>query len=134
MRLVEVMTVDVLTTSADASIAAAARAMAERSVGSACVVDAQQSLEGIITERDVLRAAGSGRDLSQERVAGWMTRDPVTVAPDELPSEVARKLREGRFRHLPVCDEGRLVGVLSMRDLWAYSFLPAEPDDMTLRQ
>lgn len=133
MMLRDLMTSDVLTTSPDTTIAGAAEAMTDRRIGSACVVDEDGRLQGIITERDVLRAAASGRDLGDERVTEWMTPDPVTVGPDEVPSEVATVMRERNFRHLPVLEDDELVGILSMRDLWGYVFLPSEPDDMTLR-
>jgi CBS domain-containing protein len=128
----EVMTADVLTTSPEMSVTEAARAMTERRVGSAVVVD-DTRLVGIITERDVLRAAASGKDLSDEPVATWMTADPITVDVTEPPSEVAAKMRQRGFRHFPVVEEGDLAGIVSMRDLWQFSFLPPEPDDMTLR-
>jgi CBS domain-containing protein len=133
MSMDEVMTRDVLTTTPGESITAAARAMDERQVGSACVVDEDGALIGIITERDVMRAAASGRDLSAEPVTEWMTSDPITITPDGLPSQVAATMRERGFRHLPVCESGELVGIVSLRDLWKFSFLPSEPDDMTMR-
>lgn len=133
MMLRDLMTSDVLTTSPDTTVAGAAEAMTDRRIGSACVVDEDGRLRGIITERDVLRAAASGRDLGDERVTEWMTPDPVTVGPDEVPSEVATVMRERNFRHLPVLEDDEIVGILSMRDLWGYVFLPSEPDDMTLR-
>lgn len=133
MMLRDLMTTDVLTTGPDTTVAGAATAMTDRHVGSACVVDDDGALVGIITERDVLRAAASGRDLTEEQVTAWMTPDPVTTGPDDVPSEVAATMREGDFRHLPVVEGGELAGIVSMRDLWRASFLPAEPDDMTLR-
>ncbi|MBW3661609.1 MAG: CBS domain-containing protein [Actinobacteria bacterium] len=132
MLLTDVMTKDVLTTTADATVAGAAKAMTDRGIGSACVVEDGRLL-GIITERDVLRAAASGEDLTAESVRDWMTADPVTIGPEELPSAVAGILQERGFRHLPVVDEDSLVGIVSMRDVWRFSFLPSEPDDMTLR-
>ncbi len=132
MILRDFMTRDVLTTSPDATVVDAARAMSERKVGSACVTE-EGALRGIITERDVLRAAASARDLGREAVTEWMTADPVTVAPDETPSEVARIMREHGFRHMPVCEGGDLVGIVSLRDLWNFAFLPSEPEDMTMR-
>ncbi len=131
--LPDVMTEDVLTVGSDATIADAASAMMGITVGSACVVDADGGLTGIITERDVLRAAASGRDLSGEVVRDWMTADPIVVGPDEPPSQVATTMRERGFRHVPVVDGDELIGIVSMRDLWQFSFLPAEPDDMTMR-
>ncbi len=133
MMLGDVMTRDVLTTSPDDTVAAAARAMTDREVGSACVLAGSGELRGIITERDVLRAAASGRDLASEPVTEWMTPEPVTAGPGEVPSEIATIMRERGFRHLPVLEGGELAGIVSMRDLWGFVFLPSEPDDMTLR-
>ncbi len=133
MMLRDLMTRDVLTTSPETSVAGAARAMTERRIGSACVVDEGGRLLGIITERDVLRAAASGQDLGAERVTEWMTPDPVTIGPDEVPSEVATVMRERNFRHLPVLEDDELIAIVSMRDLWGFVFLPSEPDDMTMR-
>ncbi len=131
VMLRDVMTKDVLTTSPDATVADAARAMTERKIGSACVVDERGRLLGIITERDVLRAAGSGRDLVNESVTGWMTPDPITIGPDEMPcSEIANIMMERGFRHLPILEDDELIGIVSMRDVWRFSFLPAEPDDV----
>lgn len=132
MMLRDVMTKDVLTTTPDASVAGAAKAMADRKIGSACVVDGGE-LKGIITERDVLRAAASGNDLTKETVATWMTADPITIGPDEVPSEVASVMRERNFRHVPIVEGDDLVGIVSLRDLWGFAFLPQQPDDMTLR-
>lgn len=133
MILRDLMTTDVLTTSPDEDVATAARAMTDRDIGSACVVDDEGGLIGIITERDVLRAAASGSDLTAEPVRDWMTGEPVQVEPDELPSKVASTMRERGFRHMPVQEAGELVGIVSLRDLWKFSFLPEEPDDMTMR-
>lgn len=132
MQLTDVMTKDVLTASADDTVSGAAKAMTDRGIGSACVVEDGRLL-GIITERDVLRAAASGKDLTAESVRDWMTAEPITIDTDQLPSSVAAILQERGFRHLPVVTDGALVGIVSMRDVWRFSFLPSEPDDMTLR-
>lgn len=133
MILRDVMTNDVLTVGPDADVTAAAEAMTDRRVGSACVVDEDGGLLGIITERDVLRAAASGRDLTGESVRDWMTAEVITCDPEQPPSQVAATMREQRFRHVPVCESGQLVGIVSLRDLWQFSFLPSEPEDMTMR-
>ncbi|MDP8960654.1 MAG: CBS domain-containing protein [Actinomycetota bacterium] len=131
VMLRDVMTKNVLTTSPGATVADAAKAMTDRKIGSACVVDEQGRLLGIITERDVLRAAGSGRDLVNESVTEWMTPDPITIGPDEMPcSEIANIMMERGFRHLPILDGDALIGIVSMRDVWRFSFLPSEPDDV----
>jgi CBS domain-containing protein len=76
-------------------------------------------LVGIITERDVVAAIADGADPATTRVADYMTDRPVTVGSDEDVQVAARRMAELGVRHLPVVDGGRLVGVLSMRDLLA---------------
>jgi CBS domain-containing protein len=76
-------------------------------------------LAGILTERDVMRAAASGEDLREARVSDWMTPDPQSASPDTSVEEAAEMMLRNGFRHLPVM-EGRLVcGVVSLRDLFA---------------
>ena len=133
MQLTDVMSADVLTTTSDTMVAQASRLMVERGVGSACVVDEDGRLIGILTERDVLRAAASGLTLTGEKVGEWMTSDPLTVDHDEILSRVAKLMADRNFRHVPIVHDGALEGIVSLRDVWRFAFLPDEPDDLTLR-
>ena len=108
---------DVLTIEAEATLGAAARKMRQRNVGAAVVVDENNSVTGIFTERDLLRAIADSRHPDVGQVQSYMTTDPITLPSDHLPSEAARIMSEGKFRHIPVVDDGRLVGVVSIRDL-----------------
>jgi CBS domain-containing protein len=108
---------DVLTIEAEATLGAAARKMRQRNVGAAVVVDENNSVTGIFTERDLLRAIADSRHPDVGQVQSYMTSDPITLPSDHLPSEAARIMSEGKFRHIPVVDDGRLVGVVSIRDL-----------------
>ena len=110
----EVMARSLLILTEDATLAAAATEMASRSVGSALVVDGDR-LIGIITERDVLRAVGSGS--VEGKVGDWMTRQPETVDADESTQQAGVVMIHGGFRHLPVLDGGKPVGIVSIRDL-----------------
>jgi len=92
----------------------AAHRMADRRVGAILVVDGDH-LAGILTERDVLRAAGRGS--VEGTVAQWMTADPDTVAPDATIGMAAAMMVHGGYRHVPVVDGGKLVGIVSIRDL-----------------
>jgi CBS domain-containing protein len=74
-------------------------------------------LVGIFTERDVLRAAASGSDLTRSPVSRWMTRDPETVGPHVDSERAAEIMLGGGFRHLPVVAGTALVGIVSLRDL-----------------
>jgi CBS domain-containing protein len=76
-------------------------------------------LVGILTERDVLRAAASGTDLTQAPVAAWMTKDPESVALDTTVQEAAQLMLLHGFRHLPVMRGREVCGVVSLRDLFA---------------
>jgi CBS domain-containing protein len=110
----DVMARSLLTLTEDATLASAATEMASRSVGSALVVDGDR-LIGIITERDVLRAVGAGS--VDGKVGDWMTRQPETVDADESTQQAGVVMIHGGFRHLPVLEEGKPVGIVSIRDL-----------------
>ena len=109
------MTRELLTIEPDARLAEAARRMTDRGVGAVVVFDGDR-LAGILTERDLLKALATGyRDDTS--VSQWMTRNPDTVDADEATDQAASLMIHGGFRHLPVLDEGRVVGILSIRDL-----------------
>ncbi len=96
---------------------AAARMVAAR-VGSAVILEGS-FLAGILTERDVLRAAASGENLGESKVSEWMTPDPQSAGPDMTPEEAAQIMLLNGFRHLPVVDGREVCGVVSLRDLFA---------------
>jgi CBS domain-containing protein len=109
------MTRDLLTIEAEAELTEAARRMASRGVGAVVVLEGER-LTGILTERDLLKAVAAG--LRQgAKVSDWMTRHPETVESDDTTDHAASLMIHGGFRHLPVVDEGRIVGILSIRDL-----------------
>ena len=107
---------DVLTIAAETSLREAARVMRHRNVGAAVVVDGGR-IAGIFTERDLLRAVADGEQPDEGQVQSYMTPDPMTLPSDHAPSEAAQIMSERRFRHIPVVDDGRLVGIVSIRDL-----------------
>lgn len=103
----------------EATVADAAETLVEDGVGSLGVVEGR-SLVGIITERDVVRAIATGADPEDEIVADWMSDAPDTFSPDVDVEEAAAWLLEVGYRHMPVMDEGELLGIVSIRDiLWA---------------
>jgi CBS domain-containing protein len=109
------MTRNLLTVSTEATIGEAAGSMAERGVGAVVVLEGEK-LEAILTERDVMRAVAAGKDGSAP-VSEWMTRDPETVEPEDSTDHAASLMIHGGFRHLPVVQGGRAVGIVSIRDL-----------------
>lgn len=109
------------------SLTEAARSMIEEATGSLGVVEGGH-LAGIVTERDVLRAASKGADLDAEAVADWMTPDPDTVGPDIAVDEVAQWMLAAGYRHLPVMQDSELLGIASIKDvLWALHSEANEP-------
>ena len=105
-----------ITTSAEISVAAAARLMKEHRIGAILVLD-QGRLAGIFTERDALfRVVAEGRDPAATRVGEVMTANPRTITPDRPFGHALHLMYEGGFRHVPVVDGGRPLGVVSARD------------------
>lgn len=103
---------------ADATAAEAARLLRDRQVGAVLVVEADR-LVGIVTERDlVFRLVAAGLDAETTRLDALMTASPETLRPDDTAGEALDKMRRGRYRHLPVLDGARLVGMVSIRDLY----------------
>ena len=92
--------------------------MVREKVGSALVMQGP-FLAGILTERDVLKAAASGSDLTTMSVSAWMTRDPQSAGPDTPVEDAAQIMLLNGFRHLPIVEGRRVHGVVSLRDLFA---------------
>jgi CBS domain-containing protein len=118
MVLRDLMNTRVATTTPDTPVAQAAAAMLEANVGSAVVMQGR-FLAGILTERDVLRAAASGQDLSGALVSAWMTPDPRAASPNTSAEEAAQIMLLHGFRHLPIVEGRAVCGVVSLRDLFA---------------
>jgi CBS domain-containing protein len=112
----DIMTREVFSVSRDTSVAEAARAMVKGRFGSAIVKQGAMTL-GIFTERDVLRAAASGDDLTASPVSKWMTPDPTTAGPDDDSEEAAQTMLANGFRHLPVVEGTEVAGIVSLRDV-----------------
>jgi CBS domain-containing protein len=105
-----------VTANAEITVAAAARLMKERRVGAILVLK-EGKLAGIFTERDaVFRVIAEGRDPAGTRIAEVMTVNPRTITPDRPFGHALHLMYEGGFRHVPVVDDGRPLGVVSSRD------------------
>jgi CBS domain-containing protein len=114
----DLMTTRLVETDPDEPVAEAAAAMVRQRVGSALIMQSH-FLAGILTERDVLRAAASGTDLTTSPVSAWMTKDPEQASPDTTIEDAAQLMLLHGFRHLPVVEGRTVCGVVSLRDLAA---------------
>lgn len=110
---------DLLKLPGSATVREAARRMKSRRVGAVLVIDADDRLAGIFTERDMVnRVVAESRDPDTTALSEVMTRRPSTIGPDASAIEALRIMNDGGFRHLPIVKNGRLVGIVSRRDFF----------------
>jgi CBS domain-containing protein len=117
MQVSDGMSSVVLTIGPEHSLRDAAKAMTERTVGAAVVMDPDQPGPGIITERDLLASVAAGQSPDQEKVADHLSTNLTFAARDWSLERAAEAMVRGGFRHLVVMDGGEVTGVLSMRDI-----------------
>jgi CBS domain-containing protein len=113
------MRVRLVTAKPDDPAAEAIRRMLASGIGSVVVCEDSVPV-GIFTERDVLRLAGEGADFESTPVRRAMTPRPLTVGTGDTIMDAARLMADRRLRHLPVVEDGNLVGMVSMRDVLGY--------------
>ena len=116
MQVRDVMTEATVTESAADSLRSAAERMWRNQTGSLLIME-DGRLNGIITERDVLRAVALGGDPATSTVDEAMTTEVYTVPPDMELHEAAREMAARWIRHLPVVEDGKVLGMVSMRDV-----------------
>ena len=119
------MSRDLLSVSAGDHLGEAAKRMVARGVGAVLVMEGDK-LQGILTERDLMRAVAGGYS-DEARVSEWMTRHPETVDADDATDHAASLMIHGGFRHLPVVDGERVVGIISIRDLMRVALSDSSP-------
>jgi CBS domain-containing protein len=121
MRIIEVLktkqTPDVVTISPDAGVRELVATLAEHNIGALIVSPDGTQMIGIVSERDVVRRMHSDGTVIDNTVGGIMTDVVKTCTPDDDLDDVLRTMTEGRFRHIPVCDDDELVGIVSIGDL-----------------
>jgi CBS domain-containing protein len=125
---------DVVTVAPDVSIAAASRRLAERRIGALVVQDADSRVIGILSERDIVVAlAEHGAAALDEPVKQVMTRRVVSCELTETVSAVMERMTAGRFRHVPVIEDSRLIGIVSIGDIVKHRLDQIEGESAALR-
>lgn len=125
---------EVITIAEESTVLEAVRILVEKNIGSLVVVEDDRPT-GIITERDVLRlTASTPGELGQTKVGAAMTREVVTATPDHGLHEMMGVMTERRIRHLPVLEDGRLVGIVSIGDLVNACWSLEKEENVHLRQ
>ena len=112
-----IMVWPVATVDGSASLSEVAEALAADEIGALCVTE-DGRLAGIVSERDVVAHLATGADPAHLTAAEVMSSDLVTAAPEESVLETALRMDDAQVRHLPVVEDGRIAGIVSMRDLF----------------
>ncbi len=109
---------EVVTIEPSASLASAVRLLTDKRIGAALILGADRRIIGILSERDIVHAlAERGANALTEPVSGAMTRKVSTCNENETVANIMERMTEGKFRHVPVVDQGQLVGVVSIGDV-----------------
>ena len=125
---------DIVTIEPSASLAEAIKVLAEKRIGAALVLGADRRIAGIISERDIVRAlADRGAAMLDEPVSQTMTRKVETCNESETVATIMERMTSGKFRHLPVVDQGRLVGVVSIGDIVKHRVHEMESEQVAMR-
>ncbi len=117
----------------DARMSAAIKLLSEKRIG-AVLVMSQSRIEGILSERDIVRVLGErGAAVLEEPVANVMTRKVVSCKETDTVAEIMEMMTTGKFRHLPVVDNGKVVGLISIGDIVKWRVREFETEQEALR-
>lgn len=108
---------DVATIQPHRTLSDAVALLNERRIGAVVVTGADGKVMGILSERDIVRAVGAGGHVLTDPVSRYMTSKVITCSPDTLIVDLMEEMTRGRFRHLPVIEDGRLAGIVSIGDV-----------------
>lgn len=110
----------VVTVKPGTGISEVAQILAERRIGGVVVSSDGKAAEGIISERDIVRALGvRGAGCMEEQVDDLMTRNPVCGSRNDSADDIMKRMTDGRFRHMPITEDGVLVGIVTIGDVVA---------------
>ena len=126
---------DVLTIEPDRTLADAARALTERKIGAVVIADASRAVLGILSERDIVRAvAREGAAALENPVSRHMTGKVVTCTGHSSINELMEVMTERKFRHVPIVENGRLAGIISIGDVVKPRVAEIEAEHQALRE
>jgi CBS domain-containing protein len=117
----------------NASLASAVACLAEKRIGAVLILGADSRIAGILSERDIVRAlAERGSAALGEPVSQTMTRKVLTCSESETVASIMERMTEGKFRHFPVVDQGRVVGLISIGDVVKHRLHQMESDSAAM--
>lgn len=125
---------EVVTANADVSLLEIAKTLREHSIGCIVVSDGKDGIAGIVSERDLVRAiADSGTDVLKFPVSKIMTKKVITCRKSDTIHTIMAAMTDGRFRHMPVVEDGKLIGVISIGDVVRLRIAEAELEASAMR-
>lgn len=125
---------DVVTIEPGASLADAAKLLAQKRIGAVLILGADRRLVGVISERDIVQAlAKRGAAALDEPVSQTMTRKVETCNDSETIGSIMERMTKGKFRHVPVVEQGRLVGIISIGDVVKHRLQEMEQESAAMR-
>ena len=126
---------EVVTVAPHMKLSEAARTLSERRIGAVVVSDADNPVLGIISERDIVRAiAANGGAALGEPVSRYMTSKVVTCTSRSALNDLMETMTTGKFRHVPIVENGRLVGIVSIGDIVKFRLAEIEGESQALRE
>jgi CBS domain-containing protein len=126
---------DVVTIASDATLSEAARELARHRIGALIVKNEDGSILGVISERDIVRAVSESSVFALPKpVSAYMTRAVATCHENDTVDSLMETMTEGRFRHLPVVEDNRLVGIVSIGDVVKTRIAESIQEANTLRE
>ena len=125
---------DVVTIAPSATLSEAAKLLGERRIGAVVVTGADHRVAGILSERDIVRMlAERGPAALDDNVGAVMTRKVTTCTEADTVAFIMERMTEGKFRHLPVVEQGKLVGVISIGDVVKHRLQEMEQEQAALK-
>jgi CBS domain-containing protein len=125
---------EVVTIQPNTDVASAARVLAERRIGALVVTGADQRVVGIVSERDIVQELSAhGAAALKLPLTEVMTRKVMTCSPSDTISSVMERMTQGKFRHLPVLEQGKLIGIVSIGDVVKHRLEQMEREQSALR-
>ena len=126
---------DVVTIAPTANLSEAVTLLAEKRIGAVIVTGADNRVAGILSERDIVRVLGErGADALGDNIAAVMTRKVTTCVEADTVSDIMERMTTGKFRHVPVVEQGRLAGVISIGDVVKFRVEEIERESDALRE
>ena len=137
MNVREILSVkgrDVVTIDPNANLAMAVKVLAERRIGAVVATGPEDRIVGILSERDIVTVlAARGLGALDTKVSEVMTRKVITCSASDTISSIMERMTAGKFRHVPVVEQGRLAGIVSIGDVVKHRVMEMESEQAALR-